>query len=656
MSEMIRKGPNTVHPEKPSAVGSRNSLFRDGRDEANEAREIINEEVDKILNHVSTKLPPEVLHEMDIMGGLKDKLYNYINQDFQNMFNRYVVTMEDEMTKKARDLVDREEMRGLARYTPREIAELVDKIGGLDKFNTGEMEKSIINMFGHLQGSIMRGMNEVEVETNATLRQKTDVGAFVRGENAYSIVKCTFKDNLYRPKMVFDVKLSINILDSELISPIFHYQVTLDYLIKDLVAKHVSDTLDKEIENLKTQYLDEGRPEIGDTETLFEKINRVDSHVDDDKEVENSNRYRYVAKGILDQVENLRAEIDPEEYDALNIRENIKAVVDTENIRNRGFNTAINSITSILDTGKMGYQHIENFKNARYLVVKEFEDEDIEHLPDERYEIRLIYYDQAQLEKERVAYDRQMQEFNREINKIWDTIWGIYQSKKSSRKVSDFDDLEEKIGSQVKRKKIGLGEVGDMMLEVEGEKSWNEMDFIPPEETEVEKRNRSYLHEKRVAKSRLILIRKKLTEMYGYHNPIERVQLDKRLNFLEEKYNEFNYKLNPYHVQPGILLDLDITSVKKKKTTLMSMANVLNEFLYGISKGFQDAAFATFARRRSTVRTDLEQTFESVSEEDTALYNDSSSMGSEGMESAAMPEVSTPGESPGEEEEDLKEL
>ena len=212
MSEMIRKGPNTVHPEKPSAVGSRNSLFRDGRDEANEAREIINEEVDKILNHVSTNLPPEVLHEMDIMGGLKDKLYNYINQDFQNMFNRYVVTMEDEMTKKARDLVDREEMRGLARYTPREIAELVDKIGGLDKFNTGEMEKSIINMFGHLQGSIMRGMNEVEVETNSTLRQKTDVGAFVRGENAYSIVKCTFKDNLYRPKMVFDVKLSINIV------------------------------------------------------------------------------------------------------------------------------------------------------------------------------------------------------------------------------------------------------------------------------------------------------------------------------------------------------------------------------------------------------------------------------------------------------------
>ena len=155
MAEMIRQGPNVVHPETPSAVGSRNSLYRDGRNETEEARTVINEEIDKILNHISNKLPPEVLQEMDVMGGLKEKLYNYINQDFQNMFNRYTVTMEDEMTKKARDLVDKEEMRGLASYSPREISELVDKIGGIDKFNTGELEKSLINMFGHLQGSIM---------------------------------------------------------------------------------------------------------------------------------------------------------------------------------------------------------------------------------------------------------------------------------------------------------------------------------------------------------------------------------------------------------------------------------------------------------------------------------------------------------------------
>jgi hypothetical protein len=69
----------------------------------------------------------------------------------------------------------------------------------------------------------------------------------------------------------------------------------------------------------------------------------------------------------MDKIEGLRAEIDPEEYDPVNIRENLKRIIDIENIRNRGFNTAINSITSILDTSKMGYQHVENLKNAREL-------------------------------------------------------------------------------------------------------------------------------------------------------------------------------------------------------------------------------------------------------------------------------------------------
>ena len=48
------------------------------------------------------------------------------------------------------------------------------------------------------------------------------------------------------------------------------------------------------------------------------------------------------------------------------------------------------------------------------------------------------------------------------------------------------------------------------------------------------------------------------------------------------------------------------------------MANVLNEFLYGVSKGFQDAAFASFSRRRSTVRADIAQSFAAQPEETAA--------------------------------------
>jgi hypothetical protein len=97
--------------------------------------------------------------------------------------------------------------------------------------------------------------------------------------------------------------------------------------------------------------------------------------------------------------------------------------------------------------------------------------------------------------------------------------------------------------------------------------------------------------------------------MYGYQYPAERRVMEDRLNFLVKEFFRFDYTINPYHVLPGLFLELDITSIRRKQTTLNSMANVLNEFLSGVSKGFQDAAFASFSRRRSTIREDLNQSF-----------------------------------------------
>jgi hypothetical protein len=94
--------------------------------------------------------------------------------------------------------------------------------------------------------------------------------------------------------------------------------------------------------------------------------------------------------------------------------------------------------------------------------------------------------------------------------------------------------------------------------------------------------------------------------------------MEDRLGFLEREYYRFDYMINPYHIQPGLLLDVDITSIKRKKATLDAMANVLNEFLHGVSKGFQDAAFASFSRRRSTVREDINQSFSDVASGEAA--------------------------------------
>jgi hypothetical protein len=128
--------------------------------------------------------------------------------------------------------------------------------------------------------------------------------------------------------------------------------------------------------------------------------------------------------------------------------------------------------------------------------------------------------------------------------------------------------------------------------------------------------------------------------MYSYRYPIQRRVMEERLNTLEGEFNKFDYMINPYHIQPGLLLDVDIISIKRKKATLDGMANVLNEFLFGVSKGFADAAFAAFSRRRSTVREDIAQSFGATppSEEQSAATGQFVEMlqqGAEGKEAPA---------------------
>jgi hypothetical protein len=380
----------------------------------------------------------------------------------------------------------------------------------------------------------------------------------------------------------------------------------VEYLIKDLLSNHILNMIDREIEKLKDRLVDEGKEELSDAEIIFRKMSMVEDFTGDDKDSPKSKRYLFFSKHLMERIEGLRAEIDPEEFDSLNIRENLKKIIDIENIRNRGFNTAINSITSILDTSKMGYQYVENLKNARELILREYEDTNSIQLPDERFVIRMKYYDNAQLIEERRAYDVQITSFEIEVQHMWDVLDIVYQDSKFLKGVVDFSDLARRKKNKI-RNKI-KAKTGDPLYE-DIDKMWDETTFIKPSDTDVERMNRTYIFEKSKVKKRLILMRDKLANMYGFGYPKRRRVMEERLSFLNSEFQLFDYKINPYHVQPGLLLDVDITSIKKKKATLDGMANVLNEFLHGVSKGFQDAAFASFSRRRSTVREDIAQSF-----------------------------------------------
>jgi hypothetical protein len=226
------------------------------------------------------------------------------------------------------------------------------------------------------------------------------------------------------------------------------------------------------------------------------------------------------------------------------------------------------------------------------------------------------YFDNAQLIEDRKAYDVQLKSFETEVQHLWDVLEVIYQDQKSFFKVNDFEDLAKKSRSRIR--KVIKERTGEPMYE-DIAKVWDEISFIKSAETEVEKSNRTYVYEKDRIRTRIIRMRDRMKRMYDFLYPIERRVMEERLLWLEKEYYRFEYMINPYHLQPGVLLDVDITSIKRKKATLDAMANVLNEFLHGVSKGFQDAAFASFSRRRSTVREDINQSFSTIADEEEEL-------------------------------------
>jgi len=246
----------------------------------------------------------------------------------------------------------------------------------------------------------------------------------------------------------------------------------------------------------------------------------------------------------------------------------------------------------------------DNMKNARVCKIREYEEMDHNILPDERYAMRLAYYDQNQLREEKKEFDRQMEAFTREILKVWDVTHAYYESKKRFRAIRDFDDLANRVMSKEwKRQRKEEEQDPQHVL-------WNEIGELYNEESFVEKNNRTYEDRQANLKNKLKYCSDLLQKMHGYQNPVERVVLDERISFVSRRFNEFTYKVNPHHIQPGLILDVDITTIKRKQYMLKNMANVLNEFLYGVSKGFADRAFASYSRRRSTMRQDISQTFE----------------------------------------------
>ena len=602
-----RKGPNYIHPVKASAVGSRNSSHRSGRNEYAESKVIIDDEIDKVLNHVEAKLPPEVLEKLHVGGTVKEILHNYYNQGFQNMYNRYLVTVEDEMSKKFRDMVDKEESKNLSGYASREVTEMLDQMGGVENFNNEELETSIVDIYHHLQSHVDKASFDLDRRTAAILKEKADIGALVDGNQSFSLVKCLIADNQVKPETVSDLILAINVLEAEMLNPVFHFNIGAEHVIKEVISDHILNRIDEEVDRLAKE---SGEEELGDKERLFKKINLVGDHIDEDDGAEDARQYDFVAKEILEVISGAGDEL---EADALGVNANIQRIVDKEALRTKGFHASVNALTHILDSSKLGYQHIENFKNVRKVVIREYEETASVDLPDERYSVTLSYNDNEQLREMRAAYCQQMEEFEAEIDKLWAVFDKVFETEKDDREMLDYMDVAESVLSEEdtgkKGKKGQEPEESD-----EKEDVWNEISFLALGKDDQVRANETFTQKRKYLKKKLGLVAEKIQRLYKMDNPAERVVLDRRVEFLKDRFEQFTRQYNPFHVKPGILVELQISTIKRQEETLKSMSYVMQDFLNEVSKGFSDPGIEAFKTRKQAEAVDNSHVFSSPPE------------------------------------------
>ena len=386
-----------------------------------------------------------------------------------------------------------------------------------------------------------------EVQYTGCKNELQAANAAADKNTAYTIVKYACKDNVLKPKTVTDIKLAINILDSELIQPIFHHQAPLEHIIKNMVSQYYSAHIDST---------------DGDTER---------QQMDDSS----------ISPAEIERIIALYVQMDKKNGNIDTIHEHFNRMIDIEKIRDIGFNTAINRLTALLKQAGLAYQYSENLKNAREVLIREYANTDNTQLPDERYQIRLRYFDTAQLNEERKAYEVMVHSFETEVEHLWDVLRTQYDKLKSATHMSDFTSLAKLYKKYIQKNyKIPYGNP----IYEDIAKIWDEVSFVTPAETEVEKANRTFIHEKTKIKKKLSIIQDKIQKMYQYSYPAERQALEERLHFLDAEFSRFDSLINPFQVQPGLVLDIDITSIKHKQTTITGMIAVINAFLREIVK------------------------------------------------------------------------
>ena len=475
---------------------------------------VLDAETDRVVRHLDSALAAAQSSGGKPLSrvakkGLREKLRGYIERNYRELLDALPASGGA-----------RAAGRGTLR-TPEEVGTLLDSLGGTDRFNTGEIEKS----------AAAASWEHLEACANDLLARKADAAAFVGRENVCHVLGCVFRDNEQRPKTVTDVSLSLNILEDDLIPPAFRAGAVAAYLIGKVVCEHLVKEITREV---------------------------ADSAISAERIVERCTESAVPAPS------------------AQEIARSLAEDASLASLRGRGFDGALGLLVSALATRGLDYQYIENLAEERSydVSIREYEDTDRAALPDERYSARIRYFDRAGLDLERRAYDKAAGKFHSALRHFRDLLEVIYRDSKSVFRVNDFDDLAMKNRKRVKgAAKDEAGGYG----------------FSPSRMDEP-----ASPFKKDEMRALLMQVRERMATVSGCLNPAERRISEERLALLEREHARLESMTSPYRMRPGFLVDFEISSVKRKKTTLNAVSGTLGEFLKGLPGIFEEAALGLY--------------------------------------------------------------
>ncbi|MCL2600186.1 MAG: hypothetical protein FWD88_03295 [Treponema sp.] len=491
------------------------------------AAQVLEEETDRVVRHLESALAATPGGEKPLghatRKGLREKLHAYIERNYQGLLDR--LSQDGDGT-------------GIyagwkTRHTPEGIGRLLDSMGGTDMFNTGEIEKS----------SSAKPWEHLEAHANGMLMRRHDAAAFVPDGNVCYVLGCVFRDNADKPKTVTDVKLSLNILELDLVPQTFRHWTAASYLIGEIVCGHLVKGIDVAARSRKAG------GQNGEASALQGEL----------------------AGWVLERC----TETAIPTMDTRDLARSLAANAAMANVRRRGFDAALGMLVSILADCGLTYQFMENLGDGFDVTIREYEDTDVAALPDERYSMRLRYFDQARLDRERKAYDEAIGSLDARLRHFWDLLEVIYQDSKSVFRPNDFDDLARKNRRRIKKMHRNGAGIGS------GDGSWNPV-LSSGEKDDPDGMFRDILSIRDGMGIRLAQIRERMVTVCRFLNPGERRISEERLALLEKDYARIECTANPFRIQPGFLVDFEISSIKRKKTTLDSVSRALNVFLKGL--------------------------------------------------------------------------